>query len=447
MSLTQFLRILWARRMIVRVATLSALAAAFIVSQLLPVRYEAQSRLLLDVVRPDPVTGEVIGTTFAKAYTRTQVELVRDRRVAARAIEQASLARDPAVRAAVAANGTQPTAQDLQDWVIGNTEARLVEGSNVLEISFSAPDATLAQRVADALRAAYVEANVAFRSERARQTAAFYGLQTDKTRQALQTAEKAKSDFEKRTGLILEGETDVDSARLTALAGQPAPSPVAGVAAAVPATTPSGIQLAQVDAQIAQASRSLGPNHPEMQELQRRRASLAGAAAQERAAALAAANASVSAATRSATAGTSAANQAYQSQRSRVIGQRGELEQLRRLQAEVQVRREQYTKTATRAAELRQEADATDPGVTLLGSAVAPNRPSSPNVPLILGGALGFGFAFGILLALLMELLNRRVRSVEDMASVVEVPLLAVITVPADRGRSQPQLIGYSGRP
>ncbi len=447
MSLTQFFRILWARRLMILVAALSTLLAAFVVTQFLPVRYQAQSRLLLDVVRPDPVTGEVIGTTFAKAYTRTQVELVRDRRVVARAVEQARLARDPAVQAILAKDGGPVAPQTLQNWIIGNTEARLVEGSNVLEIGVTAPDADLARRLADALRAAYMEVTVATRSERARQTAAFYGTQTEKARQALQAAEKTKADFEKRTGLILEGDVDVDSARLAAMAGQPAAAPVAGVAAAVPATTPSGIQLAQVDAQIAQLSRSLGPNHPEMQELARRRASLAATAAQERAAGIAAANASASAAARSASAGASASNQAYQAQRSRVIGQRGELEQLRRLQAEVQVRRDQYAKTATRAAELRQQADATDAGVTLLGSAVAPSRPASPNVPAILLGALGFGFAFGVLLALLLELLNRRVRSVEDMASVVEVPLLAVISVPGERGRGQPQMIGWSGRP
>ena len=134
----------------------------------------------------------------------------------------------------------------------------------------------------------------------------------------------------------------------------------------------------------------------------------------------------------------------YQAQRSRVVGQRENLEQLRRIQSEVDVRRDQYTKTAGRAAELRQQAEVSDTGLTLLGSAVAPNRPVSPNRPLILGGALGFGLAFGLLLALLLELMNRRVRGVEDMAGIVEVPLLAVITSPTGWGE-QPRL-GWSGR-
>lgn len=447
MSLTQFLRILWARRMIVLVCTISALAAAFLVTQLLPERYEAKSRVLLDIVKPDPVTGEVIATSFAKAFTRTQVELVRDQRVASQVMDMLKLDQNAELRAEYEkeAQGSGPSYRDwLTQSIINSTEARLVEGSNVLEITYTAASADMARRVANALRQAYVDASLAFRRESARRTADWYNQQTEKARLALQQAEKTKTDFEKRTGLILEGERDVDSVRLEALAGQGTPVAGFGGGAAPVISTPSGAQLAQVDASIAQASQSLGPNHPEMQELQRRRAALAGLAAQERSAAMAAANSQASSAARSASAGASAVNQAYQAQRSRVVGQRENLEQLRRIQSEVDVRRDQYTKTAGRAAELRQQAEVSDTGLTLLGSAVAPNRSVSPNRPLILGGALGFGLAFGLLLALLLELMNRRVRGVEDMAGIVEVPLLAVITSPTGRGE-QPRL-GWSGR-
>jgi uncharacterized protein involved in exopolysaccharide biosynthesis len=446
MSLTQFLRILWARRMVVLVCTLSALVAAFIVSQMLPERYQAQSRLLLDVVKPDPVTGEVITSPFAKAYSRTQIELVRDRRVAGFAAESLKLEGDPEIQEAFAESGGGGNFQRwLVGWIIARTQARLVDGSNVLEISFTAPTPQLASRVANALRDGFVSASLAFRREGAAKTADWYAQQTQKARLGLLQAEKAKTDFERRTGLILEGASDVDSVRLAALAGTaPQAGGVAGPAAQV-SSTPSGAQLAQVDAAIAQSSQSLGPNHPEMQELQRKRAALAGLAAQERASANAAASASANAAVRSANAGASAVTQAYQTQRSRVIGQRAELEQLRRLQTEVEVRREQYSRTAARAGELRQQAEVSDAGLTLLGSAETPGAPVSPNRPLILAGALGFGFAFGILLALLLELLNRRVRGVEDMVGMGEVPLLAVISSPADR-RAETPLLGWSGR-
>jgi uncharacterized protein involved in exopolysaccharide biosynthesis len=448
MSLTQFLRILWARRMLVLVTTISTFAAAFLVAQLLPERYEAKSRVLLDVVKPDPVTGQVLAANSAKGFTRTQVELVRDQRVASDVVEKLRLDQNPELQRRYEESG-QNSGAGFRAWltqsIVEGTQARMVEGSNVLEISFTAPSAEMARSVADALRQSYVDSSLSSRREGARQSADWYLQQTEKARLSLQQAEQAKTEFEKRTGLILEGTSDIDSARLQALATQGTPIAASGGGGGQVVSTPSSAQLAQVDASIAQASQSLGPNHPEMQELQRRRAALAGLAAQERAAAGAAANAAAGSAARSATAGASAINQAYQAQRSKVVGQRANLEQLRRLQTEVDVRREQYAKTATRAAELRQQADVSDSGLAVLGGAIASDRPVFPNRPLILGGALGFGFAFGILLALLLELMNRRVRGVEDMVSIREVPLLAVISVPSG-SRGETPLLGWSGR-
>jgi len=442
MSLLQFLRILAARRLIIIVSLLSCVGAAFIVTLLLPPRYEAQSRLMLDLVKPDPVTGTVIATQFARAYTRTQVELVRDQRVASQVVDMFRLDQDPQLQQEYLK--ADPGKPDFRTWltqrIIANTEARLIEGSNILEIAYKASTPQAAKQIADALRQAYIDASLSFRKESARRTADWYADQARKAQQALQQAEAAKTDFERKNNLILEGGTDLDSTRLQALAGQAGPS--GGVASGPLAPTPSSAQLAQVDASIAQASQTLGPNHPEMLELRNRRAALSAQIVQERSAAAAAAGA----AARAANAGAGAASQEYQAQRSRVIAKRDELEQLRRLQAEVDVRREQYVKTATRAAELRQEAEVTDAGLTLLGSAVLPSSPAFPNKPLILLGAFGFGLAFGVLLALLLELLNRRVRSVEDMSTIVEVPLLAVITGPSDRGRGEPALLGWSGR-
>jgi uncharacterized protein involved in exopolysaccharide biosynthesis len=426
--------------MIVLVSTISAVVAALVVSQLLPPRYQAQSRLMLDVATPDPVTGESIATQFARAYTKTQENLFRDTRVVGAVVDELGLARDPELQRQYQAAGGE--AGDFRGWIaqkiINNTQAKLVEGSNILEITYTGNDPRRVRDIADALRNAYVKATSSFRRESARQTANWYAQQTEKARQRLAQAEAVKTQFERQHGLILEGGSDVDSTRLQALAGQ---GPSGGSAPSVGALTssPAATQLAQAEAALAQASQTLGPNHPEMQELQRRRAALARQVAQDRSASLAAVNA----AARAANSGAGAPAAAYQAQRSKVIAQRDKLDQLRQMQTEVDVRREQYTKTATRAAELRQEAEAPETGLTMLGSAVVPERAVFPNMPLILLGSFGFGLVFGVLLALLVELVSRRIRSTEDMVRAVDVPLLAVISSPSD----QKLLEGpYSGR-
>ncbi|MFX8554446.1 GNVR domain-containing protein, partial [Acinetobacter baumannii] len=65
--------------------------------------------------------------------------------------------------------------------------------------------------------------------------------------------------------------------------------------------------------------------------------------------------------------------------------------------------------------------------VMVLTQAEPPTTPSSPKILLntilsvFVGGLLGIGTA------LMMELLNRRIRSPEDLTEVLEIPVLAVL--------------------
>src|SRR3546814_19730810 len=80
MCLVQFLRILMARRWIILGALLVCLVTTGIVSLFVPKYYEGKSRVELNVVKPDLVTGEAISPNFMRAYTRTQSELIKDER-------------------------------------------------------------------------------------------------------------------------------------------------------------------------------------------------------------------------------------------------------------------------------------------------------------------------------------------------------------------------------
>jgi len=87
----------------------------------------------------------------------------------------------------------------------------------------------------------------------------------------------------------------------------------------------------------------------------------------------------------------------------------------------------------------------TDPGMTPMGNAVTPRKPTFPNIPLILGGATALGLAMGLMVGLLLELFGRRVRSVEDMQAGFDVPLLAVVKPAASPRRTIGQRRGRLG--
>ncbi len=426
-SIVQFLRILRAWWWLTVLSTVSCAVGALIVIIVVPARWEAHTRIMLDVIKPDPLTGQAIGPN-ASAYAGTQAELIKDYTVAGKAVEQLGWLSDPAMIEAYQRRPKKDV-RDFRHWVaqrvIDRTDAGLVPGTNILDITYTAPSPNEAKAVADVITKAYMDSSVEFRRQEASRNADWFEAQTQKVKADLDTASAAESAYQRQTGIILQDEkTDVDSARLHALASDSA----ASAPIFAPITTSgsaAGAELAQVDAAISQASQSLGPNHPELQALRLKRTALASEVAQEQM--------STRAASVAASAGVGALDRAVASAKSKVLGQSAELEQLRQLHAEVELRRDQYNKTAGRAVELRQEAMIGDTELTVLGPAAVPQQPKFPNKPLILGGSLGLGVASGILAGLLLELLGRRVRGIEDLKSI-EVPVLSVVPATAKHG-------------
>src|ERR1700761_1788069 len=95
MSILQFLRIFGARRMIVLVAMITSFLGAYVGTLLVQPRYEATSRVMLDLLKPDPITGEIIGGGAAGTYFDNQMELVKDYSVAGAVVDAMGWLSDP----------------------------------------------------------------------------------------------------------------------------------------------------------------------------------------------------------------------------------------------------------------------------------------------------------------------------------------------------------------
>ena len=424
MNIVQFLKIFWARRLLILAATISCLVGALIVTSLLPPRWEAHSRLMLNLLKPDPVTGQIYAGSEAGIYAQTQIELITDYSVAGKVAEQLGWFSDPTLIAQYqkrSANDLRDYRHWLGDLVIANTKARLIQGSNILDITYTGPTAANAKGVADSLRKAYIDTSLSFRRQDAERNAEWFEQQAAKAKAALDADIEAQQTYERTNGIVMANEkTDVDSARLAALSLQGGMPPPAAI---VPPATQASIELASVDAQIAEAAKSLGPNNPSMQALRARRAIVVVAANAERANARAFAGAASS--------GVGALERAVAAQKAKVIAQSGKIGRLSQLQYQVDERRDLFIRSSVKAAQYREEAVVGDAGITPLGTATTPKGPSFPNWILIIPGSLILGLGFGVLLALLMELMARRVRSVEDLASVDDIPVIGVIAGPA----------------
>lgn len=426
MNIAHFFRILWVRRNLILLTTLSALAAVALVIKIVPARYTATSRLMLDIVKPDPVTGQTMSTQFARAFVATQIELIKDYRVAGRVVDTFNWTSSPDLAAADQASGVGPE-QSFRRWlaqrVIEGTTVELLPGSNILEISYTSDQPDTAAKIADSLRDAYDNETRLASQIGARKSAEWFSSQTTKLREQLAVAEKKKTEFERANGIIINDDlTDSETTRLAALSGvQDAPAmPVMG--ASVPIVSPSQGQLQAIDAAIQNATQQLGPNHPRLVALRQQRSIIANAVSQELAAARAAARPVV-------TGGGPSASQRYAAQQAKVLAQRGAISEAQQLAIDVGVLREQVQNAAKRAAEFQQSAESNDTGLTYLGSAVVPSSPSFPKIPLMVLGGIALGLSLGTGLAILSELLFRKVRGPIDLMHF-GVPLLGVAQVP-----------------
>lgn len=407
MSISQFWRILWARKLIVIVTALFCLAGGVVAILIVPPRWRAESHVYLNLLKADPVTGEYMGTA-ARAYVATQIKLMSDYGVAGLAVDKLGWLSDPDLIAQYQRRPQSDT-RDFRRWlaqrIMDGTRADLLDGSNILDITYTGQSPEGAKAIVAAVTQAYLDTTLAFRRSEANKNADWFGLQSDKAKKSLLAAQAAVATYERENGIVMrDDKTDVDSARLAALASQNDVAAIGGV---------SGLdaQIAEVDSAIKQAAESLGPNHPQLVALREKRASLMALAAQGSAP----------------QAGGGGMSARVAAAKAAVIENRDKLARLTVLQSEVDIRKEQYDKTLAREADFRQQAGVVDPGVSALGTAFVPDQPSFPNKPLIIGGSLGLGLVFGLLIALLVELLDRRVRSPEDLSAALGLPVLAVL--------------------
>ena len=425
MSLIQFFQILWARRVIVLAALLSCIFAAAVTAELLPERYTGRARVALEVAKPDPVTGQVLGNQFLRAYTRTQIEMIKDYQVAEPVVDRLGWANNPAIIQSYQ-NSVESSQEDIRHWlareIIRNTDAGLIEASNIMEITFKSSNPDTARRIATVLRDTYVDVSLQLRREAAGKTADWYQLQREDAQRLVASAESERARYAKEHNIVLNAQNmDLESARLDALSAQSASAVGLGASTAAvrmpQGAGPAQMQLATVEQQLAQAGQTLGPNHPQFQALVRQRTVLQQAAARERASGGMGGGGNPSA----------AINSAYEAQKARVMARSPEMDRIQQMTRDIEQKRQELSKIEDRASELRLSANVSETGLTPMGSATAGDTPEFPNKPLIMAAATGFGLVLGICLALLVEMLGRRVRTSGDLETSAGAPVLAEV--------------------
>jgi uncharacterized protein involved in exopolysaccharide biosynthesis len=434
MSIIQFLRILMARWKLILGCTLACLLVAATIANLLPKRYPATARVLLDV-KADPVTGEQL-TGPKSGYLGTQIQIIRDMRVAGAVVDRLGLANDPAIIAAYEATGRSAEDGGMRAWlgqqIIDNTEAGMVRGSDILEIVYQADTPERAKQIVAVIREAYIQESLRLRTDPAGRTGAWFEEQTGLARKELAEAEAALSAHMLKNNIIMVGGVDSESAKLASLQaslqqaqGMESTNSITSSArlANDPVVDQLAVQLATIEDELALAGARLGTEHPSYKAILARRNTVAKQVSMARARSAQGVSALNGAARQS----VAELSRQVEAQSRLVLDRKPVLDELVRLAREVEMKRQQYESANQRAAQLELASDQSDSGITVMGDPTGSRTPSYPKVNqiILLAGLMGFGL--GLISALIAEFIARRVRGHEDLSFASGAPVLAVV--------------------
>ena len=456
MTFSQFVAILRARWKLSAAVFFVTVAVAVTLSLVLPKKYLAVASVVVDV-KPDPITGAILGGVMNPAIMATQVDILTSDRVARRVIRNLKLDQNAAIRAQwqdeTDGQGT------LEDWLTVVFQKQLdvkpSRESNVITVSYLAPDATFAAALANAFVQAYIDTNLELRVDPAKQYSGFFEQRSKEAREAVEKAQAKLSDYQQASGIIANDERlDVETARLNELSTQLVmvqalasessnrSAQTAGNGERMSETLNSPVlvslkvDLSRAEASLQELSARLGGNHPQVQAAKANIAEL---------------RVKVEAETRRVTGGVginatvNAARVAdlraqLDAQRAKVLKLKEGRDAMSVLQRDVDNAQRAYDALIARLNQSSLESQTQQNNVSVLSPATPPIKHASPKlllntlVAIFLGGILAIGTA------LALEVTDRRVRGTRDLADALGLPVLGVMPKPL-AGRVKPTLM------
>ncbi|MFT3965876.1 MAG: exopolysaccharide biosynthesis protein [Sphingobium sp.] len=415
-------------------ATVMVLTIVWIL--LTPREYRATATLLFDSRAPNPDSGEAKKATDISAMLATEAQVLQSDILARKVAEKLGLINDPDLKQ----QWQQQTggAQSFEGWLQNRVRAGLeVEPSatgNTIAVSYRSPDSEKSALMANSFASAFNDARLSMSNEVGRRYALWFQKRIGESRERLEEAQTALSDFQRKRGIIATGAIDAESTRLSELSGKLSAAEASAAdanaraanGASMPEVQSSGVvqglrsQIAAKSAEIRQMSTELGPNHPLMAAANAQLGQLQAALAAETGKTAG----GLSAASSAASANRAAMQNLLDQQRGRMLALAADRGKLQVLESNVESARKEYDSESQKLAEIKAQSTLPSLNVVRLNNAEPPLLPNAPNIAVrfvmmtLLGGLLA------VAAAIFAEWMRPRVRSRDAVAYLTGAPLL-----------------------
>ena len=451
MNLYQFFSVLRARRTMVLVIFLSTIALALAYVMLRPKNYTATAPVLVDMRANDPLAQPTYQSIVPQSYMATQMDIVRSNRVAERVVEMLGLEKDPKSTEDWKKAGGQGT---LKSWLASDLQTGLevkpARESNIINIAYTSRSAAEAAKVANAFSDAYLDIALDIKTDPAKKYSTWFDDQLKFARQRLEQSQNALTAYQQRTGVISADGVDMETQRLNELSSQltlvqgqltDVSNKRAQSAGSISEAMNSPLintlksNIAAQEAKIQEASANLGSRHPQMIRMQDELAAMKSRLGSE----TSSIGNAIDTAYQVGRARERELTAAVNAQRARVMQFNRHRDELNVLRRDLDAAQRAYEQVSERASQSKLQALTNQTNIQRLATAVEPLEAKGPTTKVALALAAVAGLLLALAGALLMELLNRRVRSVDDLSLATNLPILA--SVPAHNGRESLALL------
>jgi chain length determinant protein EpsF len=420
-----------ARWRLILVTLVIIVAAVLLVSLILPKTYKATAAVMVAPRTLDPISGNALPPQTIPNHIATQIDLAKSEAVANMVIDRLRLTEDKAILEVFHRDSDEGA--DLRNWLVRQLLKKLdispTRESSVIELSYRAPSAAGAAAVANAFAQEYVRLSAQIRLDPIKRASTYFSAQLNELRKPLEQAQQRLAKYQQQNGIVnLDARFDVATAHLNDLAAE----------------------LARVQSQLEDANsrqvqtRNNGTESPDAITnllLQNLKATLAQAEGRFKATEYQQAKAEVDNARANLSAHTRSVSNAVENQavilrqretalREHLAAQKNEVLEINRkrdgaqgLISDVESSRELYEAAVKRLGETSLEGQFNQAEVSVLSLATPPDRAATPNLPLNAALGIFFGVLFGLGAAIIADLNGRRVRSCQDMADIVQVPV------------------------
>jgi len=330
---------------------------------------------------------------------------------------------------------------------LGALTVKPIEETNLVKITFSSPDASLAAQITNAHVTAYERQQIEMHSEQSEEAQRFLQNKLVDIKEELQKSEAALNDYRRRKGIIpglmsLDGKDAVVLDRLADLSKDLTQAQVQRIGLESQVTLIrrhqyNALALVQNDIAVQDMQKQLDElyseeaalssqfksSYPPLAKLQAQIHELQARVAEE----IQKSVASIESQFAEAQEKESELQAEMQRQRQETLNLNDAVAQYAILQRDVDTNRELYNAIMTRMKDVAVSGDIQSSNVSVINSAEVPSSPSSPNKPRALMLALIAGLGVGIAMAFTMEFLDNTLKNPEEAETYLRLPNLGVV--------------------